>query len=146
MVQRLRQFVLRAFPLLDRHAGARQFIKFCLVGASNVAIDFSIFLLLTGGVGLHYLVANLGSFFVAVSWSFFANRRWTFRHAEGDARRQYLRFALTNLGGLLIQSSLLFMLHERAGFDVRLAKIFAIFVTTFWNFFLTKFWTFRRTA
>lgn len=146
MVQRLREFVLRTVPLLDRHAGARQFVKFCLVGASNVTIDFSVFLLLTGLARLHYLQANVGSFFVAVSWSFFANRRWTFRHAEGDARAQYLRFALTNLGGLLIQSSLLYLLHERAGLDVRLAKLFAIFVTTFWNFFLTKFWTFRRTA
>ncbi len=146
MVQRLRAFVLRAFPWLDRSAGARQFIKFCLVGASNVSIDFTIFLLLTGVARLHYLQANVGSFFVAVSWSFFANRRWTFRHQAGDPRRQYLRFALTNLAGLVIQSTLLYLLHERALMDVRLAKAVAIFFTTFWNFFMTKFWTFRRTA
>lgn len=143
MVTHLRAWILRAFPLLDRYAGARQFIKFCLVGASNVTIDFSIFLLLTGVAHLHYLQANLGSFVVAVSWSFYANRRWTFRHQVGDPRRQYLRFTLTNLAGLLIQSTLLYLLHERALMDVRVAKVIAIFVTTFWNFFMTKFWTFR---
>jgi putative flippase GtrA len=151
---------------------ARQFIKFCIVGLSSAAIDFGLLNLLHYQAGLPVAVAATISFFIAVCNGFYWNRRWTFRAEEGDAKKQYPKFVLTNIIGwmlnLLIMTSVL-VLAERMGWMqtrrtvgeiIRIillrdgntpfaplalngAKAIATLFVTAWNFSAAKFWTFK---
>lgn len=90
-------------------AGAREFIKFGLVGGSGVLVNFVVFYLankgLENGLGYHAndVVVQLGStrwnvrwyhlmstlaFLLANTWNYQLNRSWTFRHIE---QRSWLR-------------------------------------------------------
>jgi putative flippase GtrA len=101
---------------LASRPGARQFVKFCIVGASSTIIDFTLFnLLVENGVlvgfgllrrGLSPALALTCSFLVAVSNGFLWNSRWTFRAARGDARKQYPKFVATNVVGWLLNLSI----------------------------------------
>lgn len=103
---------------LMRRRGVRQFVKFCIVGASSTLLDFAVFYLFIEVVHLqqHVIaagvsenlaqdVARMGAvflaFLVAVTNGFYWNNRWTFRTGEqAGSRERYLRFVATNVIGL----------------------------------------------
>lgn len=115
---------------------SRQFVKFCIVGASSTLISFSIFSLLLYGEKLkqllqgwlagspsllafldaydgHVQVAALIAFLFAVTNGFVWNNLWTFRmrNAEG-ARERYVKFVLVNVVGLLLNQGILFVTNR----------------------------------
>lgn len=123
---------------------AKQFTKFCFVGLGNAVIDFSIYLTLTRVFNLYFVLANIGAFIVAVTSSFLINKKWTFHDSGGEHTKKYIKFIVTNLIGLGINTTLLYCFVTYLGlFDV-LAKIMAIVLTTFWNFSTSKYWTFKK--
>ena len=131
----------------------KQFIKFCIVGVSNVILDFSVFNLLAFHFGLYWVLATCMSFLVAVSNSFYWNRRWTFNAAQqGKSQQRYALFVLINIGGLLlnltIMKTVMLLLtgawnHELSPQVANTAKLAATAVVVFWNFFANKHWTFK---
>lgn len=151
--------------LLSR-PGFRQFLKFCIVGASSTVIDFGVYLLLMevahlprviGAVALARTLAQCVSFSLAVTNGFIWNSRWTFRHrGGGTAGTRYAKFVLTNVVGLALNLSILQLvahllpqsvigwlpvhLNDPAGF---IGKIVATVCVLFWNFTASKYWTFN---
>lgn len=155
--------------------GARQFVKFCLVGFSSFAIDLGLFNLLHFKLGWPLALSKAISFLIAVCNGFYWNRRWTFRHAsQGDLKRQYPVFVLTNTVGLflnltimtlsLIVAEKIGLVHtQRAPLEivqlivegagkrefnplvVNAAIVVATVIVTGWNFTASRLWTFRHT-
>ena len=153
--------------------GARQFVKFCIVGGSSFAIDFGPFNVL---LLLHVptVLALMVGFLLGVTNAYIWNSRWTFRDRVGDKRKQIPLFFATNLVGFLLNlvvttGVLMIGVHygwtathftpaetlvlvltrsvsKGAGFSLLMldaAKICATVVVTFWNFGASKFITFR---
>lgn len=154
----------------------RQFIKFCIVGASSTAISFSIFYTLVYIAHLDRIVesaltawptfqafciqkkvyvqlASLAGFMVSVTNGFIWNSRWTFRQTDREqARRQYTRFVLVNIVGLLLNQTILFIGNQMLtagkpqdykGPETLVAYGIAVFIVVFWNFTANKLWTFK---
>ncbi len=139
-------FSVWPFRLLRRH-GIRQFMRFGIVGLANTAVDFGIFTFLTRVVkpfNTHYLVANVISFSIAVTNSYFLNKYWTFRDKGRLSLTQFPKFLLSNVVALGFNEFVLFALVSYAGLYDLLAKAFAIGVSLFWNFFVNKYWVFRQ--
>jgi putative flippase GtrA len=158
--------------LIER-PGARQFVKFCIVGASSFVIDIGLLNLFLYKFSLPLLIAKALSFLIAICNGFFWNRRWTFRATTGNAGGQYSKFFLTNFVGLLLNLSImtgaillatkLGLIHTnrelseivtllldpegRKSFNpltVNLATIVATGFVTVWNFLAAKFFTFKQ--
>lgn len=124
----------------------RQFIKFCLVGTFNTALDFAIYLFFTRILGWYFFYANLVSILVAMTSSFILNKYWTFRDKDKDLQKQYLKFVVVNVVYFCLYNSILFSLvHWLKVFDL-LAKVCAVAVGLFWNFFANRYWTFKKTS
>jgi putative flippase GtrA len=147
--------------------GVRQFVKFCIVGASSTAIDFLVFFLLIEVVHLHQFTASPDlaratavccAFGVAVTNGFYWNNRWTFRAGETEgARSRYAKFVLTNLVGLALNLSITLLLARFAPAPVVallgqflhkdpaafFGKAVATLIVVFWNFTASKYWTFK---
>jgi len=138
----------RNHPIFARWPISKQFVKFALVGFSNVAVDFSIYFLLTRETDLfskHLLSANILGFVAATGNSFYWNKFWTFRDHNKNYHTQYTKFLIVSTGGLLI-AQLIFVtgVHYFKLFDF-LVKCLAVVIVTFWNFALNKWWTFKKT-
>lgn len=112
----------------------KQFVKFSIVGAVNTVLDASIFYVLINFLSLNYLLANVISFFISVTNSFFLNRSFTFKVKERN-KFDYHKFVLVSLGGLMISEAVLFMSVKEFGLDPMVGKLIAIFFTVIWNFF-----------
>ena len=80
-------------------------MKFGLVGAINLVVNFLVFLVLAATVFAGgELKANVVAFIVATTSSYLMNRHWTFRHRpRSTRRREYLLFFTFNIAGLGIE-------------------------------------------
>ena len=139
-----RSWLFRLVPFLERQHALRQFVKFCIVGVSNVVLDFVVYIILTRFFNIYYLLANAGSFLVAVTWSFFLNKNWTFRARLGEnVREKYIKFFAANVVGIIIQTLLFYMFVEKIHMHDLLGKAASIVLVVFWNFTFSKYWVFK---
>jgi len=134
--------------LIKQYPTGIQMIKFAMVGVINFIIDFSVYMALTRLFDFwqrNYLVANIVAFAVAVTFSFFVNKHWTFKCRKKDQmRRQYVQFFVICLMGLGWTELILYVgVDIFQYFDVYI-KLLATFLVFFWNFGINKLWTFKR--
>lgn len=138
-----------------------RFVKFGIVGASGMVVDFGVLYLMRNVAGLPDLVANTISFTAAATSNYFLNRVWTFRSHEKQVGIEYVKFLLVSIVGLVINNGVLglskifwpsaYMGEIAIGADTcienfYLFKLLAIAITTLWNFFGNMLFTFRSGA
>ena len=121
------------------------FLRYSVVGASGTAIDFCVLILLVEALGIPPLPASIPAFLLAVINNYLLNRYWTYRNKESALIKQMAKFLAVSLVGLLINSSLMYLLLE-IGLWYVLAKILIIGVVIIWNFSANSMWTFRKNA
>ena len=119
-----------------------QFIKFCLIGVLNTGIDFLLYGLLTRVFDVFFLLANIISVVVAMTFSFFANKTITFKNKETGILKQYSKFVFINTFGLILNNIILFIGVRVLNLNDLLAKFGAIVLTLVVNFIGMKYWAF----
>jgi len=122
----------------------RQFVKFCFVGFANTIIDFSVYIFVSRVLGVYFLYANILAIIVAMTFSFFLNKYWTFKNLEKKIKTQYIKFTLVNLVYFFLNNSIVFILVANFKFYDLGAKAVAIIVGLFWNFIANRYWTFKN--
>ncbi|HEX8833732.1 MAG TPA: GtrA family protein [Abditibacteriaceae bacterium] len=144
-------------PSLLQNVALRQFVKFCIVGVSNLALDLGVSYILTFHFLMWWPAAKTLSFLIAVTNSFFWNSRWTFRAVDkARQKQQYALFVLINVVGwmlnLTIMKSVFWALTR--SWDMThptkpmwlLASFIATAIVVSWNFFANRHWTFKQPA
>ena len=97
----LRQLSLLIRPGVGPATGRVQFLRFGMVGSLGFLVDTAIVYALRQPLGLY--AAGMASYLVAASTNWLLNRVWTFRGRYMDrAHRQWARFLVVNLGGLVL--------------------------------------------
>lgn len=121
--------------ILRKHAKK---LRFAVVGGTNTVIDFGILFLLTS-LGLDKIIANYISTSVALSFSFIANKKYTFK-SEASAKHQIIPFLIVTLIGLWIIQPLIIWGYTTAFGDSSLAlfigKLLATVASLIWNYLL----------
>jgi putative flippase GtrA len=128
---------------LRRPANWIQLAKFCTVGASGYVVNLAVYAALVHAAGVHYLLAAVCSFLVAVTNNYTWNRLWTFRHQRGHPVFQGVRFLAVSTVALLANLAFLSALVA-VGLPKVPAQALAIALVTPWNFVANKLWSFRR--
>ena len=124
--------------LLKKHA---QKIRFGIVGIANTALDF-ILLFLFVGVGLDKIPANYLSTGISFIFSFFVNKKFTFKSTTGSAKKQFAVFLIVTMIGLwIIQplviagvSAILASTGWTSAFILFVAKLIATVASLVWNY------------
>ncbi len=82
---------------------SRRLPGFAVVGAIGFLIDASILTLLMTGVGLDHYTARAISFTVAVTSTWYMNRRWVFdRQSVKMSGREYATYVIVQIVGAMI--------------------------------------------
>ena len=119
-------------------------LRFAAVGSANTLIDFSVLFTLSA-LGVPTVVANLVSTSAAFCFSFFANKKYTFRSSNGDLKREILLFVIVTLFGLWVIQTIVIKLVQLPltsytdfsdGAILFIAKIFATISSLVWNYTL----------
>ena len=133
----------RAARALRRTQNWVQLGKFVAVGTSGYVVNLSVYSALVHGAGIHYLVAAVCSFLVAVTNNYTWNRLWTFRGQRGHVAYQGMRFFVVSVVALGA-NLLVLQLLVSAGLGKVGAQAIAIVLVTPLNFVGNKLWSFRR--
>lgn len=134
-------------PTSSRSASGKP-LRFVIVGVANTALDFALLFLLTR-LGVPLIAANMISTGVALTFSFFLNRSYTFG-SSGGAGTQAVKFVLVTLVGLWILQPIVLVLGMAvlpSLFSQDLALLFAkgaaTVVSMVWNYLLYDRFVFR---
>lgn len=133
--------------LLKKHS---EKLRFVTIGGINTAIDVTILFLLVN-LGISIFFSNMISTSVALMFSFFANKKFTFRNSDSNSR-QFPTFLLITLSGLWIIQPLIIVVVQvllyYAPYDEKIillvGKGAATVVTLIWNYFLYKKYVFQK--
>lgn len=120
-----------------------KFLKFGIVGASGVIVDFGITWLLKEWVKINQYVANSTGFFAAVISNYILNRIWTFHSHDAEVGVQFAKFLAVSAVGLAMNNSLIYYLNEKRGVPFYLSKAIATGIVMIWNFGVNYLITFR---
>jgi putative flippase GtrA len=124
-------------------AFAIKFFKFGIVGISGMAVDFGITFLLKEKLKVNKYIASTVGFLVAASSNFMLNRVWTFRNTDPDVSLQFAKFLVSCVIGVLLSSSIIYLLNGRLKLNFYFSKLISIGIVVLWNFTVSYFITFR---
>ena len=132
----------RASRALRRPANWVQLAKFSTVGATGYVVNLAVYTFLIEA-GLHYNLAALCSFLVAVTNNYTWNRLWTFRGQRGHVAYQGLRFLVVAVAALAV-NELLLTIFVALGLGKVVSQAIAVALVMPINFVGNKLWSFRR--
>ena len=118
-------------------------IKFIIVGFSGLLIDFGSTFFCKEKLSLNKYISNSIGFLLAASSNYFLNRIWTFGSRNPEIIVEFSFFFFVSIIGLLINNSILWLIHNKIAVNFYLAKFGAILITTLWNFFANYYFTFQ---
>ena len=118
-------------------------LKFILVGFSGLIIDFGITFICKEKIILNKYISNSFGFAVAASSNYIFNRIWTFSSNNPELLIEFSSFLLVSIIGFLINTSILWQIHNNLKVNFYLSKFGAIVVTTLWNFLANYYFTFQ---
>jgi putative flippase GtrA len=129
----------------------RQFVQFCVVGASGFIVDMAVlhFLAEPKWCGWNVTLSKICSAGAAMLNNFIWNELWTFRHSRGNIekhtgvmRRLVWFYAICCIGiGLAVLFLNLF--YSWLGFNLYVANFLAIVLVTVWNFWMNAIFNWR---
>lgn len=134
--------------LLKKHA---EKIRFAIVGGVNTILDFGLLFLFTF-LGVDKIIANYFSTGIALIFSFFANKSFTFKHKGGNAKKQFILFLVITLTGLWILQPLIIWISTTSleayltneALNLFVAKLIATIASLIWNYLLYSRLVFKK--
>ena len=126
------------------HRTFRQLVKFGLVGATGFIINVSVFAFSLRVLEVHYRLAYVFAFCIAVTNNFFWNRVWTFRHQKDGLHvaMQGARFFAVSMMAA-VAGFILLEAFVRAGFPKIPGEMLAVALVVPISFLGNKHWSFR---
>lgn len=130
-----------------------QFLRYCLVGGANTAIDILVLNILLWRFptdsALHLMAYNSIAYSSGALSSFFLNKYWTFRYKQRTTGRQVTRFIVTLLLEILYSNALIWLagkalqpLIANPTLWGNASKLIAVAGSTLLSYIFMRFWTF----
>ena len=128
-----------------------QLLRFGIVGGANTALDFGL-LFVFKFIGIPVEIANIMSTGLAFIFSFFANKKYTFKTTNTNVIREMLLFVIITLTGLWgLQTLIITLTHNpltqlMGNTDVALlvAKLLATVASLTWNYLFYSKLVFKK--
>lgn len=131
-----------------------QFVRFGIVGVSNTAISYVLYILSLTILkkfefiqNIDYVIAQIIAFLLSVLWSFYWNNKMVFvvpkdkkRNIGKTLLKTYISYSFT---GLFLNSILLILWVQVCGISEYIAPIINLLVSVPLNFVINKFWAFK---
>ena len=116
------------------------FIKFCLVGATNVIISYTAYFILLR-LGLYYLLATTIAYVVGILNGYIWSSKFVFK--KNKSINNMMKFFAVYISSLFINLGIMYICVDTYNTHKLTVPIFAIRVGIIYNYTLNKIWTFK---
>jgi putative flippase GtrA len=114
--------------------------KYFIVGGICTVLDFCILYILTEYMNVHYLTSSVISFMSSVFLNYYLCTYWIFKFRIVSNRNlELFYYIIITAVGLGINSLFIWYFTSLHGYHFMLSKLFATFVTYWWNFGARKY-------
>jgi putative flippase GtrA len=142
----LRSIIIK--HLVKKHA---EKLRFAIVGGINTVIDFAVLFALVA-LGLPTIASNYVSTSMALIFSFFANKTFTFKDSGKNTGAKFASFFIITLFGLWIMQPIIIegtrLLIEpwvtNKYFVLLIGKVLASIITLVWNYLMYRKFVFKK--
>jgi len=126
--------------------GKSEFNKYLVSGTFAFLADYSVLLIATELLGIHYLVSAVFGYAIGLLVSYMLNIRWVFRYRKyaHTSKKEFLIFVVIVIVGLVITEAVIFLLVEQVAVSYQYAKIVSVGVIFVFNFIAKKHFLFTR--
>ena len=134
-------------PLISLFYRYHEIILYLIFGALTTLLDFLVYFPLANLLSVHYLIANLVSWIVAVIFAYVTNRIFVFEStssAPKDIIVEFLAFIGGRVFSFLVQELLLFIMVDLMHRSANLSKIIVAIVVIILNYIISKLLVFRK--
>jgi dolichyl-phosphate beta-glucosyltransferase len=121
------------------------FVKYSAVGMTGTALDVGSLYVFVDLLHIPVLLAAAMSFTLAVVNNFILNKFWTFRNATRNVRKQFIKFVIVSVVGLVLTEICMALFVFLLGIWYIASKLVTSVVVLTWNFLANKNWTFTET-
>lgn len=119
-------------------------VRYALVGGVAAGVDFALFALFAGLLGLNYLWVAAGSFLVATAVNYLLSVRHVFVSGVRFRRETEIAMVFLVSGvGLLLNQVFLWLCVETLGLGLLVSKILATGSVFLWNFGARNYFVFQ---
>ena len=119
------------------------FFKYAIVGCMGTAIDVGSLCVFVEFLHVQLLIATAMSFILAVINNFALNKYWTFQNKRSNIRKQFIKFLIVSIIGLLLTEVFMALLVYNLKIWYVASKLITSGLVLMWNFLSNKYWTFR---
>ncbi|OGG49760.1 hypothetical protein A3C18_01590 [Candidatus Kaiserbacteria bacterium RIFCSPHIGHO2_02_FULL_54_11b] len=126
--------------------GARVFrlLRYLISGGTAAATNLTAFFLLVHFGHVYYLYASVIAFIMSIAVSFTMQKFWTFRDTPlYDVHTQFARYLIVILANLALNTTLVYLLVEKAGVWYLAAQFVATVVIAVTGYFAYRHFVFR---
>ncbi len=128
--------------MVEKNKNLVELITYIIVGGLTTLVNFIVYFACTSA-DLHYLVANVISWVVAVLFAYFANRKYVFKSETNSQKTEFIQFVSLRAVTLIVESILLFVFIQLLFMNENIAKIVVSVVTVIGNYVFCKFLIFK---
>ena len=122
-------------------------VRYFFVGGVAAAFDIGIFFLFAKVAGYDYLLVGCVGFLIATAVNYVLSVKHVFRSGVRYSKGKEIALVyLVSMVGLAINQLVLYLLIDKMGSEMMLAKLAATGVVFFWNFSVRHFIVFRAAS
>jgi len=115
-----------------------QLVRFGVIGACTVALDFGLLYVLVNVAHLNYFLAAFMAFSIASILNYVLSVRYVFLAGRFGRANEFAIFMVTTVVGLGLNQLTMWVLVGVAGIGYMLAKCASLTIVTGWNFLSKK--------
>ena len=130
------------------YAKYKSILLYVFFGGCTTVVSIGSFVLLNTVLGLNELIANIGSWILAVSFAYVTNRVWVFSSCvRGKAIwKEMISFYSGRLITLGLEEAMLFVFVTLLHLNSTVIKVIAQIVVLIGNYLISKLITFRKST
>ena len=127
----------------------REIIRYLIVGVLTTVVSLGVYYGLTLTVldpdnAVQLQIANVVSWIAAVTFAYFANRKYVFRSENRNVLQEAAAFFAARVGTLLMDMGIMFVSVTLLGFSDKVMKLVVQVVVTAANYVFSKLMVFRK--
>ena len=119
-----------------------KFLKFGVGGFSGVFVNFGVTYVCKEWLKWNKYLSNILGFIFAATSNYILNRLWTFQSSNPQIGVEYAKYFAIALVGLGLDTLTVYVLNGKLKWNFYFSKVFAVGVSTLWNFFGNLLFTF----
>lgn len=120
---------------------------YCFFGGLTTVVNIAIFYLFNDVVGLHYMVANIIAWVVAVLFAYITNRTWVFKSKVCGSKaifKELMLFIWFRVLSLVMEMVILFIMIDLLGVSEMITKLVTQVVVIIANYVFSKWIIFKE--